>query len=71
MVHTKLNPIFWFNLDINEKSLTMLNANISNVKVTFWDKMANNLEEAINQQQKKPLIIIISAGKVGIWNGNY
>ncbi|KAK1376256.1 DUF223 domain-containing protein [Heracleum sosnowskyi] len=41
----------------------------SNINVTFWDDFAVQFENGMNEQLEKPVIIIISAGKIGNWNG--
>lgn len=43
----------------------------SNVNVTFWDKFGERFEQAMNKNLEKPVIIILSACKVGKWNGMF
>ncbi|KAK1383268.1 hypothetical protein POM88_021003 [Heracleum sosnowskyi] len=40
----------------------------SQVNVIFWDQFAVNLKACLNQGVEKPVIIIISSAKVGLWN---
>ncbi|KAK1359343.1 hypothetical protein POM88_043817 [Heracleum sosnowskyi] len=40
----------------------------SNLKATFWDNFALKINEAVLQATEKPIIIIISSGKIGLWN---
>ncbi|KAK1376044.1 hypothetical protein POM88_032237 [Heracleum sosnowskyi] len=40
----------------------------SNVKVIFWDKDGENIDKAMNEQVEKPVIVILSACKAGLWN---
>ncbi|KAK1367965.1 hypothetical protein POM88_034057 [Heracleum sosnowskyi] len=40
----------------------------SNVKVIFWDKYSENFDKAMNEQVEKPVIVILSACKAGLWN---
>ncbi|KAK1382871.1 hypothetical protein POM88_020606 [Heracleum sosnowskyi] len=40
----------------------------SNVKVIFWDEFGENFDKAMNEQVDKPVIVILSACKAGLWN---
>ncbi|KAK1369819.1 hypothetical protein POM88_035911 [Heracleum sosnowskyi] len=42
--------------------------NGSKIQVIFWDKYGENFDKAMNEQVEKPVIVILSSCKAGLWN---
>ncbi|WOH00717.1 hypothetical protein DCAR_0520091 [Daucus carota subsp. sativus] len=67
--YDKLHPLKnRFGIDQVQMNFSITDGS-SNVKVTFWDRMAEILNDEMAKETETPVIIIITSCKVGLWNG--